>query len=182
MGPTRVILIAQGFGPYIKDAVQILSNVELKTYSVYEGGILHLENEYSPFPGKNLSHKKSGNADSHAEVVYDLNYHLNITSPEMRKLTNDLRDRILQLPSVEEKLGQKTGITYRTTKSFARLEFRKTWIQLLLRNPKYAEDTAGLVKDITSNEWGYRGMVKVTSEVDVNAVFALIEASYKSTL
>ena len=42
--------------------------------------------------------------------------------------------------------------------------------------------TAGMVKDITSNEWGYLGVVKVTPEVDVNAVFALIEASYKSTL
>lgn len=177
----RVILIAQGFSKYIKAAVKTLSNIELKTYSVYEGSILHLENEYSPLPEKPSSHKKN-KAENSNKAGYDLNFHLNSTSPEMRKLANDLRDRILQLPSVEEKLGQKTGITYRTTKSFTRLEFRKTWIQVLLRNPKYTEDATGLVKDITSNEWGYLGMVKFTPDTDINLVFNLIVASYKSTL
>ena len=178
----RVILIAQGFNNYIKAAVQTLSNVELKTYSVYEGSILQLDNEYSPQPEKAFIGKKPSEADSHDKTDYDLNFHLNTTSPEMRKLANELRDRILQLPSVEEKLGQKTGITYRTTKSFTRFEFRKTWIQVLLRKPKYVEDTAGLVKDISSNEWGYLGMVKFTPDVGIEQVFNLILASYKSTL
>jgi hypothetical protein len=178
----RVILIARGFSRYIKAAVQTMNNVELKTYSVYEGSILQLENEYSPQPEKTPIHKKMSGAVSRTEVAYDLNYHLSYTSPEMQKLVNELRDRILQLPSVEEKLGQKTGITYRTTKSFTRFEFRKTWIQVLLRNPKYAEDTTGLVKDITSNEWGYLGMVKFTPDIGVESVFNLIMASYKSTL
>lgn len=176
----RVILIAQNFSVRIKAAVQTLSNVELKTYSVYDGGILHLENEYSPFPEKHVTNKKIFQDDK--QTTYDLNYHLNSTSPEMRKLATELREKIIQLPSIEEKLGQKTGVTYRTTKSFTRLEFRKTWIQVLLRNPKYTEDTAGLVKDITSNEWGYLGMVKFSPESDIDYVFSLIEASYKSTL
>lgn len=178
----RVILIAQGFSRYIKAAVQTLTNVELKTYSLYDGNIFHLENEYSPLPEKSHSGKKATGSSAIADVVYDLNYHLNITSPEMQKRANELRDRILQLPNVEEKTGQKTGITYRTTKSFTRFEFRKTWIQVLLRDPQYVEDAAGLVKDITSNEWGYLGMIKFTPETDVNVVFTLIEASYKSTL
>ena len=176
----RVILIAQSFSIRIQAAVQTLSNVELKTYSLYEGNILHLENEYSPFPEKLVALKKA--MPNEAQMGYDLNYHLNSTSSEMRKLAYELRDKIIQLPSTEEKLGQKTGITYRTTKSFTRLEFRKTWIQILLRSPKYAEDTFGLIKDITSNEWGYLGMVKFTPESNVNYVFSLIEASYKSTL
>lgn len=178
----RVILVAQGFSRYIKAAVQQLTNFELKTYSVYEGGILQLENEYSPLPEKTHKHKKTSGIDSHVEISYDLDYHLSITSPEMKKLVSELRDKILQMPSVEEKLGQKTGITYRTTKSFTRLEFRKTWIQVLLRQPKYQEDSTGLVKDISGNEWGYLGMVKFTPETDVNLVFNLIVASYKSTL
>jgi len=55
----------------------------------------------------------------------------------MQEAFNMLMDLILKLPSVEEKVGQKPGITYRTTKSLTRLEFKKTWIQVLLRHPKY---------------------------------------------
>ena len=176
----RVILVAQGFSRYIRAAVQTVNNVELKSYTLYENDVLHLENDYSPIPEK--THRKSV-ADSRSEKTeYDLNYHLNITSPALQKKVNQLREMILMLPSVEEKLGQKTGITYRTTKSFARLEFRKTWIQVLIRDPKYPEDKNGLVKDITSNEWGYRGMVKFTEDIDVGYVFGLIKASYNSTL
>jgi len=176
----RVILLAQGFGSRITDAVQILNNVELITYTLYDGNILHLENEYSPFPETRVPHKKSAH-DTEA-TVYDFEHHFGSTSPEMRKAAQQVRDRILELPGVEEKVGQKTGVTYRTTKSFARFEFRKTWIQLLLRHPTYAEDTAGLVKDITSNEWGYLGMIKFTPESDLDYIYTLIEASYKSTL
>ena len=148
--------------------------------NVYEGYILHLENEYSPGPQKKLVPKKPGADAEH--VAYDLDYHLGNTSPQMRKLMQEIREKILQLPSVEEKLGQKTGITYRTTRSFARFEFRKTWIQVLLREAKHPEDVAGLVKDITSNEWGYLGMVKSTPASNLDYIFTLIESSYKSTL
>jgi predicted transport protein len=176
----RVILIAQGFSRYIRAAVQTLSNVELKTYSVYEGNILHVENEYSPLPEKAPTSKKAGKEK--AEAHYDLNSHLSITTPEMQKVANEWRDKVLQLPDVEELSGYKTGITYRTTKSFARLEFRKTWVQLLVRDAKYPEDTTGLVNDISANKWGYNGMVKLTPETDLAKAFELIRASYQSTL
>ncbi len=115
-------------------------------------------------------------------IAYDLDYHYNSTSPEMQKLVNELRGQILQLPAVKEAVGQKTGITYRTTKSFARLEFRKTWIQVLLREARYPEDTKQLVKDITSNGWGYLGMVKFKPDTDVDYLFGLVKGSYRSTL
>ena len=176
----RVILIAQGFSRYIKSAVQRVENVELKTYALYEDSVLQIRDEYSPFPEKEYREKKGGGEES--KTVYDLNYHFNITSPEMQKVTQVLRDKILELPSVEEKGGQKSGVTYRTTKSFARLEYRKTWVQLLLRDAHYSEDTKNIIKDITTNEWGYKGMIKLTPESDLNYIFSLIRTSYNSTL
>lgn len=176
----RVILIAQGFSRYIKSAVQQVKNVELKAYSLYDGNVLHIENEYSPFQDKINTEKESRSENKN--VVYDLQHHLNITSPELQKKFQELREMILVMPEVEEKLGQKTGITYRTTKSFTRLEFRKTWIQVLLRDPVYHKDINHLVKDITSYEFGYRGMVKFTIETDINYLFNLIKYSYYSTL
>jgi len=176
----RVILIAQGFSRRIKEAVETVTNVELKTYALYEGNILHIENDYSPIPEKNS--KKRPGVKHEDKTTYDLNYHLNIASPEMQKRMNELRDKILQLPSVDERVDQKTGITYRTTKSFTRLQFKKTWIQVLLRDPKYKEDAKGLVKDIASFGFGYLGMIRFTPDTDVNYLFNIIKASYNSTL
>jgi len=89
---------------------------------------------------------------------------------------------ILKLPSVEERSGQKSGITYATTKSFTRFEFRGTWIQVLLREPSYPEDTNRLIKDVTTHRWGYKGMIKFTQESDIDYLFAILQASYNSTL
>ncbi len=175
----RVILVAQGFSRYVQAAVQQVNNVELKTYNYYGSDILHLESVYSPAGVKVNTGKEVQKED---KSIYDLNYHFGIATPELQKKANQLRELVLQLPSIEEKVGQKTGITYKTTKSFIRLEFRRTWIQLLLRDSSYKIDSQNLVKDISLNEWGYKGMVKFTAESDVDYVFSLIKASYESTL
>lgn len=175
----RVILVAQGFSRYVQAAVQQVKNVELKTYNYYGSDILQLESVYSPVATKIATTRTGGKED---KTVYDLNYHFKIANSELQKKANQLRELILQLPSIEEKVGQKTGISYRTTKSFTRLEFRKTWIQVLIRNPKYKEDKKRLVKDITSFGYGFLGLVKFTAESDVEYIFNLIKASYEETL
>lgn len=180
----RVILVAQGFSRYVKSAVQRVEHVELKTYALYEGNVLHIENEYLPIPEKvppkKRTERKPGDTEEKSE--YNLQYHLNTTESKMRRITQLLRDKILELPSIEEKDGQKSGVTYKTTKSFARFEFRKTWIQLLIRDAHYPEDTQMMIKDVTTNRWGYKGMVKLTPESNIEYVFSLIRASYNSTL
>ncbi len=174
----RVVLIAQGFSRYVLGAVQQERNVELKAYAYYEPDILQLENVYSPSGIKEgvRTREKVGGG------VYNLEHHLSTTSTDMRKLASLLRSKILELPGAQERSDQKTGVTYRTTKSFARFEFRPKWIQLLLRDPSYKNDVKLLVKDITSNEWGYKGMVKLTPESDVDYIFCLVKQSYGSTL
>lgn len=177
----RVILIAQGFSRYILGAVQQQDNVELKTYTYYAPDILQVEDVYTPSAVKVSPHKKKATV-AKDEPEYTLEHHLNITSPEMQKMTNLLRSKILELAGISEHFG-KSGIYYRSsTKSFARLEFRPTWVQLLLRDPQYKIDSKELVKDVTSNKWGYRGMVKFTPESDVDYIFNLVKQSYESTL
>jgi predicted transport protein len=176
----RVMLVAQGFSRYIKTAVQRVDNVELKTYALYDNNVLHIENQYTPYPERNQITRKQ--SISKNETIYNLEYHLNITNPQMRKYAQSLRDKILELPSVEEMNMQKSGITYRTTKSFARLEFKRTWIQLLLRDLTYVEDTQKLIRDISSHKWGYKGMIRLTPESDLEYTFALVRASYNTTL
>lgn len=173
----RVILIAQGFSRYVLGAVQQEKNIELKTYTYYEPNILQIENIYSPAEikvGKKNEEKREAGE-------YNLEYHLNITSLEMQKIVNSLRLKILELPGIRENFG-KSGIFYRTTKSFARLEFRPTWIQLLIRGSYYKSDEKKLVKDVTSNKWMYKGMIKFTPDSDIDYIFNLIKESYESTL
>ena len=173
----RVILIAQGFSRYVLGAVQQEKNIELKTYTYYEPDILQIEDIYSPAEIK--AGRKNGEKREMEE--YNLEYHLDITSSEIQRMADVLRLKILELPGVKENFG-KSGISYRTTKSFARLEFRPTWIQLLIREPYYKSDVKRVVKDVTSNEWGYKGMIKFTSDSDVNYIFNLVKESYESTL
>lgn len=175
----RVILVAQGFSRYIQGAVEQEKHIELLAYHFYQSDILHLETIYTPRAqvkvGKriNLTQK---------EEKLSLDYHLNKTTHAVQQKFKQLRESIMQLPSVEEKVLQKTGITYRTTKSFIRFEFRQKSISLLLRDAKYTIDTKGLVKDIESNEWGYKGLVKFDEDSDLDYVFNLIKESYQSTL
>lgn len=178
----RVILIAQGFSRYIKSAVQQVDNVELKTYTLYEGNILQIDNEYSPFGEKERMKKVEKVESEKSKDKYDLQYHLNITSSEMRDTFLRLRDKILELPSIEERGEQASGVTYATTKSFVRFQFKGTWIELLIRATTYPEDTQGRIEDITRYGYGYHGKIKFMPKDDIDYIFSLITASYNSTL
>ncbi len=179
----RVILVAQGFNRYIKSAVRTIQNVELKTYNVYDDNILQIENEYSPYPEVVKEIKPITNVISNGEEeVYNLQYHLTRSRIELREAFNQIRELILALPNVEEVSEQKSGITYRTTKSFARFEFRTHSIQILVRDPSYAEDQLEIVKDVTNNKWGYLGAIKLEIGADPLPVFEIVKASYNSTL
>lgn len=178
----RVILVAQGFNRYIKSAVRAIQNVELKTYNVYEGDILQIENEYSPFPEVIKKPKQTTINTSETEETYNLEYHLNQTSKVLQDKFQEIREMLLQLPNVEEALEQKSGITYRTTKSFTRFEFRTNSIQILIRESRYDIDMQGIVKDVSNNKWGYLGAIKFTEDLDDTQVFEIVKASYSSTL
>lgn len=174
----RVILVAQGFGRYIIGAVQQEKYIELITYTYYQPDILHLETVYTPPEVKKITKKHE--LDNNQE--YNLNFHLQIASKDIQQKFNSIRSKILELPEVEERAAQKSGVTYKTTKSFVRFEFRPTWIMVLVRDPQYKTDSEHLVKDVTSNDWGYKGMIKLLPESSVDYIFGLIKQSYDSTI
>jgi len=174
----RLILIASSFNRYDKYAINRMSeNIELWTYSLYDNGIFEVNIEGSSQAGS----KKGRRVTKIKYAKYDLNYHLNKTSKELQQKFNEIREKILELSNVQEKPEQKSGITYRTTKSFCRFEFRKNSINLLLREPKY-NDPKKLVRDVTSFEWGYKGLVKIDKGSDADYLFYLIKQSYEETL
>ncbi|MFH1866987.1 MAG: DUF5655 domain-containing protein [Patescibacteria group bacterium] len=173
----RVILISQGFDNRTIIAVQEVDYVELIKYTPYKQDILYLETVYSPNKTQVLKER----IKTQTGETYDINYHLNKSNPEIKEIFYKLQEKIKSLPSVDEVADQKVGITYRTTKSFTRFEFGKSYINILLRETKY-NDPKGLVRDITSFEWGYKGMAKIKSMSEAVDIFSLIKQSYEQTL
>lgn len=173
-GQPRLVLVASSFNKYDKYAInRMAENIELWTYTLYENGILEVKMEGS----SQISDKKGKQITKVDYTKYDLKHHLNKTSKELQQKFNEVREKILELPNVRERAEQKSGVTYRSSKSFARFEFNRNSIDLLLRQPEY-NDPQNLVRDISSFEWGYKGMVKVTSKSDSDYLFNLIKQSY----
>ncbi len=177
----RVVLVSQGFDNRTIAAVQQIENVELIKYFPYKKDILYLENVYSPKTIKTFRERPVKDVAEIDEITYDLNYHLDKADDEVKEIFYKLQEKIKALPSVEEIIDQKVGITYRTTKSFTRFEFGRSYIDVLLRDPKY-NDPNDFVKDISSHKWGYQGRAKIKSINDVDYVFELIKQSYETTL
>lgn len=176
----RVIVVAQGFSKRTRDAVEFTQFVELKSYSFYGEDTLQLENVYTPKNQRRTTTQQIDNTQQ--EIVYDLEYHLKLTQSEISKKIQILREQILQLPEVEEVAEQKSGVTYRTTKSFTRFEFKANFVQILVRSGSYEVDTKQEVQDITSFGWGFCGKIKFTQESDIDYIFEIIKSSYESTL
>jgi predicted transport protein len=174
----RLILIASAFNRYDKYAINRMSeNIELWTYSLYENGIFEVDIE-----GSSQASDKKGKRITKIEYAkYDLNYHLSKTSKDLQKMFNEAKEKILELPNVQERAEQKTGITYKTTKSFVHFGFHKTFIQVLVREPKY-NDPKKIVRDITGFLWGYKGQIKIKPNSDIDYIFNLIKQSYEETL
>lgn len=173
----RVVLVSQGFDNRTIIAVQEVDYVELIKYTPYRQDILHLETVYSP--NKSQSSKKK--VITQKGETYDINYHLNKTNRETKEIFYKLQEKIKLLPDVNEVIDQKVGITYRTTKSFTRFEFGKSYIDVLLKDAKY-NDPRRLVKDISSFKWGYKGKVKIKLIGEADEAFKLIKQSYEQTL
>jgi len=177
-GQPRLILVASSFNKYDKYAInQMAENVELWNYTFYENGILDIEMEAS----SRIGEKRGRQITKIDYSQYDINFHLNKTSKELQQKFQELREKILELSNTLERAEQKSSIYYRTTKCFANFTFRRNSIDLLLRQPKY-NDPKNLVRDVTSFEWGYRGLVKIDTKSDSNYIINLIKQSYEETL
>ncbi|MBU1037323.1 hypothetical protein KKF32_04880 [Patescibacteria group bacterium] len=177
----RLLLIAQGFDRYTLSAVkQVKNTVELIKYAPYSSEVLFLETVY----GDGSQSPKNEVMEKKAKGDYSVEYHLSKVNKEIKDIFYTMQEEITKWANVEEKAEQKTGITYKTTKSFVRFEFGKSYIDILVRDSRYGIklDPKQMVKDITSLGWGYNGRIKIKSKNDVLYVLDLIRQSYESTL
>jgi hypothetical protein len=179
-GP-RLVIVAAGYTKYDSYAVNQLSpNIELLRYRRYSEGVVVVESVLEPVgtaPSKVAPPAPSKKLEG--EPTYDLEYHLAKTSEGVRTAFLDLRDRILALDGVEERVNQKVQITYRTTKSFVAFDFKKAGVNVQFKGGEAPPSIEGVeIKDIRSYQWGYPWMCHLQSSDDVDPVFEVVKSAY----
>lgn len=103
-------MVAQWFSRYVESAVQLVSNVELKTYSLYEDGIIHIENVYGG-KGKKIIKEPSTSTrketpvqtdrecrEQEEEISYTVESHTASLPEDLREAFETVRSMILELP------------------------------------------------------------------------------------
>lgn len=179
----RVLLVAQGFNNRTIIAIRQTDYIELIRYVPYKDNILYLETIQGSLKEKDIkNNKRRGKGLDECEVK-NVEYHLNKykSTDEIKNIFYEFQKLVQSMPGVDELVDQKTGITYKTTKSFVRFEFGKTYINILIRSPKY-NDPNKLVTDISSHMWGYKGRMKIKSKKNIQDYFNIIKQSYEDTL
>ncbi len=176
----RLILVASRytkFDPYALNHMR--TKIELLRYQRYSDGTFVLENIVEPISAKPQKHGDTPTVIVHGEEQYGLEYHRKKTTDELWELFLDLRDRLLALDGVEERANQKSQISYRTTKSFAAIDGKKTFIQCQFKGPEQIDDPEEMAQDIRSHQWGYQWIVKVKKAEDVDYAFKLLRDAYE---
>lgn len=176
----RLVLVASRYTKYDTYAVnQLRPNIELLRYQRYSDGTFVLENIVEPISAKLQKPGAGPVVPVHGEEQYGLDYHQAKTKPELWELFLDLRDRLLALDGVEERSNQKSQITYRTTKSFAAIALKKSFIQCQFKGPERVDDPKRRAEDIRSFNWGYQWIVKIKSADDLDYAFKLLRDAYE---
>jgi len=185
----KIIFVAKSFSPRIQRLAEDRGYIELITYSTYEQGIFQLEGETLSarlLRGRlDTSGKDSlKTPKEHMSEFYTIDQHLNIiTAEEVKDKFEKLLELIHALPEIQEDPRQ-TGVAYKVKNKrgkFLRLEFRPTWVQVLLKKPAYKSDSQKIVRDISSFKWGYDGQIKFTMDSDTDYVFEIIKEAYEQT-
>ena len=179
----RLILIAQNFSKYDKHAInRIGGNVELKTYRLYDGNILFIEDAIMPEELEKIGKKKIVVKGTKLYKVEDL---LQNRSKEVRNLFMELREKILDLgPEVKEK-PLKHYVAYTTTKNFTEVVLQARGLKIYLDiSEKEINDPKHLAHDCTRvGHWATGDVVLTIRDAkDIDYVISLIEQSYKLTL
>jgi len=111
--------------------------------------------------------------------TYDLDYHLQQTLEPLRTAFLTLRDKVLALDGVEERVNRKSQITYRTTKSFLACGFGKRRITVQFKGGAEPPNVPGVeIKDIRSRQWGYPCICNFKEPGEVDSMFEIVLSAY----
>jgi predicted transport protein len=185
----RLILIAQSFSKYDAYAVNRISeNIELKTYRLYEDGLLVLEDFHtSPNTDADASAMPIGHKvpkRKRAEI-YSVEKLLEGKSPAIVELFHHLQKEITGLGDSVEEAPVKLYIAYKTTRNFCEVEIQSKQLKIFLDIPlKEMQDPRKLARDVSGiGQWGTGDTQIILDSVEnLEYAMSLIRQSYERTL
>ncbi|MBD3399188.1 MAG: hypothetical protein GF399_02520 [Candidatus Coatesbacteria bacterium] len=180
----RLVLIARDFNKYDRYAVEQIGRlVELKSYRLYQNGLLYLEDVYStPLPqiSKATQTEALDEADIKAAAAYSVDVHLEDKPVGIQDSFAALREYILSLGGDVIEKPTKLYIAYSATRNFCEIELQKTQLKLSLDIPYDELSATELVRDVSKiSHWptgSCQVIIKPAEELE--PVYGLIKESY----
>ena len=182
----KMILVAQDYNKYDKYAVnQIQYDVYLYKYIYYKSNEIYLENINVQDNKKySITNKinKTTNKTKYERKEYDIDFHLNKSSEDIKELYKELDEKILDISDQIEKRILKMCIGYRTTKNFVEIHIYKNFMQILLTDIEYNDPKHLIEKVPDSFRWSLNKRMNISNREDLEYAINLIKQSYNSTL
>lgn len=182
----KMILVAQDYNKYDKYAVnQIQYDVYLYKYIYYKSNEIYLENINVQDNKKySITNKinKTTNKTKYERKEYDIDFHLNKSSEDIKELYKELDEKILDISDQIEKRILKMYIGYRTTKNFVEIHIYKNFMQILLTDIEYNDPKHLIEKVPDSFRWSLNKRMNISNREDLEYAINLIKQSYNSTL
>jgi predicted transport protein len=181
----RVICIAESYNKFDLDTVAILPiRVELLRYEIYENGILLVEPEAQQklrTPPVSQRNQKA----IRGTQQYTVKDHLAIATPEMRRVFESLKEKIVALDEAIIEEPKKKYIAYKLSSNFVDIVVLRDSLKLFLNLPTgKLDDPHGLARDLTKprliGHWGNGDYeVKLDKKSDIEKAFELVKQSYQ---
>ncbi len=181
----RVICIAESYNKFDLDTVAILPiRVELLRYEIYENGILVVEPEAQQ-KIKTSSIPQGKPKPIKGTELHTVKDHLTIAAPDVRRVFESLKEKIVALDEAIIEEPKKKYIAYKLSTNFVDIVVLRDSLKLFLNLPSgKLEDPHGLARDLTKprviGHWGNGDYeVKLDKEADIEKAFDLVRQSYQ---
>lgn len=186
----RVICIAESYNKFDLDTADILPiNVELLRYRIYDENILYVEPEnYQKVristSGIVKKAKQGKEKTERLQKIYSIDDHLAGFNKQAVNLFQALREKILSLDENIIEEAKAKYIAYKTSTNFTDVHLQQSGVKIYLNvKSGHLNDPQSLARDLTKpkhiGHWGNGDYeVKLESEGNLEAVFALIKQSY----
>jgi predicted transport protein len=182
----RVICIAESYSRFDLDTVHFVNTrIELIRYRMYEEGVFSLEALNVLEVAGHIEDDKEVPKLSPKiveEVEPSVAIFLEKTSPAVREIYEELRERILAIDEAIIEKPTSLYVGYKMANNFTDVHFQKSGLKVFLRPVEYI-DPKGMVKQIPDGyNWKLNKFFQITNSADIEYVMSLIEQSYKDVL
>lgn len=185
---SKVLFLAQSFTTYQQSAINFRDlPIELWEVKAFDNSTILYNQLLSPEAKesiKTITKNKTIENVSKEIKVYTIEDHLANGSEESKKLFAQLRERILSLGEGIKEEPKAKYIAYKLTTNFVDIVVYKDSLKIFLNVPSgKLNDSLSLARDLTQpkpiGHWGNGDYeVKLDSDKNLDAVFALVKQSY----